>query len=344
MRAARLAAPGTPFVVEDLPEPRPGPGEVVVRVAACGLCASDLHVVEGLALPPGASFPITPGHEIAGEVVEVGEGVRAFAPGDRVAVHPNIPCGRCASCRRGQPNICTDPQVLGYHRPGGFCEYTAVPADGLIRVPDGLPLEQAAIVPDAVTTPYHALISRGRLRPGESVAVFGLGGLGVHALLVARLAGARRVIAVVRRAEAVERARQFGATDVVLTGEGNPARAIKELTGGGVDLAADFTGAASSIGAAAASVRMGGRLVVAGMSGEKMILPSSVHFARWEVEVLGAYTSSLWEAQTVMDLVGAGRLDLSRSITHRFALDDVQAAFDCLRDRSQNPIRIVVRP
>lgn len=344
MKAARVAAPGYPFTLEELPIPRPGPGEVLVRVAACGLCSSDLHLMEGLEPPPGVTFPITPGHEIAGEVVEVGPGVQAISPGERVAAHPNVPCGRCVNCQGGRANICVNPQVMGYHRLGGYCEYTTVPVAGAIRIPDELPWEQAAIVSDAVTTPYHALVTRGGLQPGESVAIFGVGGLGAHALLIARLVGVSRIVAVVRRREVAERAREFGATDVVVSGEGNPARAVKDLTGGGVDLAADFSGAAPFIAAAAASVRMGGRALVVGMTNEKMALMSSVHFARWEIALLGAYTSSPWEAEQVMALAATGRLNLSRSITHRFPLDQVQAAVDCLRDRSRNPIRVVLTP
>jgi len=234
--------------------------------------------------------------------------------------------------------------VMGYHRLGGYCEYTTLPAAGAIRIPDNLPWAEAAIVPDAVTTPYHALVTRGGLRPGESVAVFGIGGLGAHALLIARLAGASRIIAVVRRPEMADPARELGATDIVISAEGNPARAVKELTGGGADLAADFTGTAAFIAAAAASVRMGGRALLAGMTGEKLALMSSVHFARWEIALLGAYTSSPWEAQRVMSLAGSGKLDLSRSVTHRFPLDQVNEAFACLRDRSRNPIRVVLLP
>jgi len=233
---------------------------------------------------------------------------------------------------------------MGYHRLGGYCEYTTIPLAGVIRIPEGLPWEQAAIVSDAVATPYHALVSRGGLQPGETAAIFGIGGLGAHALLVARLVGASRIIAVVRRREVAERAREFGATDVVVSQEGNPARAIKDLTGGGADLAADFTGAASVIAAAVASVRMGGRAVVVGMSNEKIALMSSVHFTRWELALSGAFASSPWEAQRVMALAAERKLDLSRSVTHRFPLDQVQAAFDCLRDRSQNPIRVVLTP
>lgn len=142
----------------------------------------------------------------------------------------------------------------------------------------------------------------------------------------------------------MDRARGFGATDVVVSAEGNPARVVKELTGGGVALAGDFSGNAGFIATAVASLRMGGRALVVGMTSEKIALMSSVHFARWEIALLGAYTSSPEEARRVMALAGAGKLDLSRSVTHRFPLAQVNAAFDCLRDRSGNPIRVVLTP
>jgi threonine dehydrogenase-like Zn-dependent dehydrogenase len=233
---------------------------------------------------------------------------------------------------------------MGYHRLGGYCEYTTVAVAAAIRIPEGLPLEQAAIVPDAVATPYHALVTRGHLQAGESVAIFGMGGLGAHALLIARLVGASRIIAVVRRPEAAERAREFGATDVVVSTEGNPARNVKGLTGGGVDLAADFTGVASVIATAVASVRMGGRAVVAGLRTEKMALVSSVHFARWELAILGAFASTPSEAELVRGLAAEGTLDLSRSVTHRFPLDQVREAVACLRNRAGNPVRVVLTP
>ncbi|MGK2940741.1 MAG: alcohol dehydrogenase catalytic domain-containing protein [Immundisolibacter sp.] len=345
MLAARVAAPGALFTLEDLPPPTPGPHEVLIRVAACGICASDLHLVDGQTPPPGVVFPLTPGHEVAGEVVEVGVAVRDITPGARVAVHPNLPCGRCEPCLRGADNLCLEPQVMGYHRLGGYCEYTTAPAHALLRCANpALAWEQMAIVPDAVSTPYHALHVRGGLRSGEQVAVYGLGGLGAHALLLARHLGAARVIAVVRRPESAALAESFGATDVVLTGAGNPVRAIRDLTGGGADLAVDFTGATDSIAAAAASLRPGGRAVLVGMSEDKLALMSAVRFARYEIALLGSYTSTLAEAQTVLDLVASGALDLTGSVTHRYPLSAVNAAYADLRARAGNPVRAVLLP
>lgn len=343
MKIARVAGPGAAFTLEELAVPQPAAGEVLVQVAACGLCASDLHLIDGLTLPPGVHFPLTPGHEVAGAVVALGDGVKGVELGARVAAHPNLPCGRCANCGRALPNLCLAPQVMGYHRPGGYAEYTTVPISGLIHCRSAsLPWEQVAIVPDAVSTPYHALHTRGRLRAGEQVVVFGLGGLGAHALLLARHLGAARVIAVVRRARAAELARSFGATDTVLVDADNPVRAIRALTGDGADLALDFTGAASSVAAAAACLRPGGRAVLVGMSDDKLALMSVVRFARLEIALLGAYTSTLEEAQTVMDLVASGALDLAQSVTHRYDLEQVNEAFACLRDRDRQPVRVVL--
>lgn len=345
MLTARIAAPHAPFTLEDLPVPRPGPGEVLIRVAACGICGSDLHLVDGQELPPGVGFPLTPGHEVAGAVVEVGPGVHGIAPGARVAVHPNLPCGQCAPCERGADNLCLAPQVMGYHRLGGYCEYTTAPAHALLRCASATPAwEQMAIVPDAVSTPYHALTTRGALRAGERVVVYGLGGLGAHGVLLAAHLGASQVIAVVRRPEAADLARAFGASDVVVAETTQAARQVRALTDGGADLALDVTGAAASIAAATASVRPGGRAVVVGMSEDRLALMPAVRFARYEIALLGSYTSTLAEAQTVMDLLAGGALHLSRSVTHRYGLADVNRAYAELRARTGNPIRAVLVP
>lgn len=345
MLAARIAAPHAPFTLEDLPLPVPGLGEVLIRVAACGICGSDLHLADGQELPPGVCFPLTPGHEIAGEVEDVGAGVHDVAPGARVAVHPNLPCGWCAACRRGADNLCLAPQVMGYHRLGGYCEYTTAPAHALLRCASATPAwEHIAIVPDAVSTPYHALTTRGALRAGEQVVVYGLGGLGAHAVLLAAHLGASRVVAVVRRAEAADLARAFGATDVVVAEPGKAARGVRELTGGGADLAVDVTGSAPGVAAATASVRPGGRAVAVGMSEDRLALMPAVRFARLEIALLGSYTSTLAEAQTVMDLLARGTLDLTRSVTHRYRLAEVNRAYADLRARTGNPIRAVLLP
>ncbi|MGY1782023.1 zinc-dependent alcohol dehydrogenase [Geodermatophilus sp. SYSU D01036] len=344
MRAARFEGPGKPLAVQDVPVPRPAAGEVLVRVAATGLCGSDVHVaVEGIT--PTAFRPITLGHEIAGTVAAAGKAVTGWDEGRRVCVFPVLFDGTCASCLAGHSEICVARRIVGIHADGGLAEYVAVPATNLAAVPDGVPLEQAAICTDAVMTPFHALTEVARVAPGESVAVIGVGGLGLHAVQIARIAGASPVIAVDTRRTQLERARQSGA-DVVVDARAEPVvDAVLAATGGaGVDVAAEFVGAQATIGQAVECLRIGGRAVVAGLGADPItVLPPTV-FVRRQLQLLGSYGGTLATLQRVLQLLATGRLDLSGSITHTFALADADEALRTLHERSGDPQRVVVTP
>ncbi|MGY1726082.1 alcohol dehydrogenase catalytic domain-containing protein [Geodermatophilus sp. SYSU D01062] len=344
MRAARFVGPGEPLAVQDVPVPRPAPDEVLVRVAATGLCGSDVHVaVEGIT--PTAFHPITLGHEIAGTVAAAGKAVTGWDEGRRVAVFPVLFDGTCASCLAGHSEICVGRRIVGIHADGGLAEFVAVPATNLAAVPDGVPLEQAAICTDAVMTPFHALTEVARVAPGESVAVIGVGGLGLHAVQIARLAGASPVIAVDTRRTQLERARRGGA-DVVVDARTEPVvDAVLAATGGaGVDVAAEFVGAQATIGQAVECLRIGGRAVVAGLGADPItVLPPTV-FVRRQLQLLGSYGGTLATLQRVLQLLATGRLDLGGSITHTFALADADAALRALHERTGDPQRVVVTP
>lgn len=341
MLAARFHAPGEPLRIEEVPIPEAGPGQVLVRVTACGICGSDVHFIEGRA--PVATTPITLGHEPAGIVTEVGTGVRGIEPGQRVVVRPGAGCGRCAACGSGRDHLCEQTRVLGMHADGGLAGYLAADASSIIPVPDAVPLEQAAIISDAVATPYHALIERGALRAGESVAVFGCGGLGAHALQLARLAGAATVIAVDVRASALERARRSGADITINAAEERPARRIRELAGG-VDLALECVGRAETIGEAVKSLRRGGRAVVVGMGPEPIALPPPNVFTWSEHALIGSFGSSAEHVRRLLAMAASGRLDLSGSVTALLPLRDVNAGLDMLRSPDSDAVRVVVQP
>lgn len=341
MKAARFHAPGEPLRIEELPDPQPGRGQVVVQVQACGICGSDAHFWEGHA--PVAKTPITLGHEPAGTVETVGEGADGIEPGQRVVVRAGSSCGRCAACRGGQEGLCERSQVLGMHIDGGLAERVVVDAASLLPVPDGVPLEQAAIIGDAVATPYHALVERGGLRPGEDVAVFGCGGLGYHAIQIARLSGAATIIAVDVRPAALERAAAVGADATVNASEERASRRIRELTGG-VDLAIECVGRAESIGEAVTSLRRGGRAVVVGMGPEAIALPPPNIFTWSEYALIGSFGSSARTVERLLAMAATGRLDLSRSVTHRLPLDEVNHGLELLRSPESDVVRIVVEP
>ena len=343
MQAARFNQAGTPLALEDIPRPDPGPGEVLVRVRACGICGSDIHIVyEGVT--PTAFAPITLGHEPAGEVAELGPEVQGFALGDRVAVCPFIVCGKCRNCTGGRSQICLERKCIGIQAEGALAEYLVMPASNLVPLPDNVPFEQGAIITDAVATPFHALTVTGRLRAGETVAVFGCGGLGVHGIKLARLAGAALVIAVDVRGAALERAQAAGADLIFNAAEVDVVKAIHQATNGGVDLACELVGGNASISQAVDSLRIGGRAVVAGLGAEPITVSPPVKFVRRETALLGSYGFTVGETAELVGLVATGRLDIADSVSARFPLAEVNQALDSLHQKTGDPVRIVIEP
>lgn len=344
MRAARFYTAKEPLRVEVVTEPPLGPGEVRVAVRACGICGTDLHIaLEGTI--PVPRTPITLGHEAAGVVAEVGPGVTGWAPGDRVAIFPNVACGRCYLCREGREVLCLDAQILGLHRDGAFADSMAVPASCLIRLPDAVPLTVGAIVADAVSTAYRAVVHRGALHAGERVAVFGCGGVGIHGIKVARLLGAGRIIGVDVAPGALRRAREAGATDTVDAREGEAAKQIRALTGGeGVDLALEFVGLKATATEAIRSLKRGGRAVIAGVGADRIELPPLRTFVGSELSVLASMGFTRGDVETVIQLAADGRLDLAPSVTDVVPLDAINDGFRRAFAKEGDPIRIVVTP
>lgn len=345
MRAARLhrvrtdAAPEV-VSVDEVPVPEPGPGDVLVQVMACGVCASDLHVAQGVT-PHGPELPQILGHEPAGVVAAVGDEVEGWLPGDRVAFVMARPCGRCPYCSVGRQNLCRELSIPGVDADGAQAEYALADPRFLTPIPSTVPFEQAAILTDAVATPYHAL-KRAGVSEGVSVAIFGLGGLGMHAVQLARLAGADLVIGVDLDEVNLQRALEWGADEVVDASDGKPARRIKELSEGGVDKAFEFVGSNATVDQALKSLKPGGRAVIAGLTPQPMQLMPEALFVSQELELVGSFGSTPQDLNELIDLVDAGRLDLTRSVTHRLGIDDFPEALHQLERRDDHPIRMVV--
>jgi 2-desacetyl-2-hydroxyethyl bacteriochlorophyllide A dehydrogenase len=344
MRAARFYAVGEPLRIDEVDAPAPGPGEVRVAVEACGICGTDLHVaVDGTI--PLASTPIILGHEAAGVVAEVGAAVGSWQPGDRVAIFPNVACGRCSACRRGREVLCPAAQVLGINRAGAFAESLTVPASCLLSLPAAVPFPVGAILADAVSTAYRAVAHRGRLEAGERVAVFGCGGLGIHGIKIAKLLGAAQVIGVDVAAGALRRATEAGTSHVVDASAGDAARQIRALTeGDGGDLAVEFVGLAASVTEAMRSLRRGGRLVVAGVGGDRVPLPPLRSFVGGELAVLASMGFDREEVEAVIRLVASGQLDVASSVTDVIPLESINEGFRRAFAKEGDPVRIVVRP
>lgn len=343
MRAQRFYADTKTFAVEDVPIPEPGPGEVLVKVAFCGICHSDLSLINGTF--PAMRPVVTQGHEASGTIAKLGPDVTGWAEGDRVVVAAGRPCTQCANCRRGDVTNCLAIQLMAFAYDGAWAEYTVAQAAGLTRVPDNVPLEQAAILADAVSTPFGAVVRTGKVGIGESVGVWGVGGVGTHIVQLARLVGAAPVIAVDVKPAVLERAVELGADHAFDARDERLSEKIAELTGGRkLDVAFDAVGLASTFEQALDNLTVGGRLVAVGMSAEPACVGSTSMFALTQKQVLGHLGYQNVDIETLATLVSRGRLDISRSISDVVSLEDIAVGIERLHSQEGNPIRILVQP
>lgn len=347
VRAAVLPAVGSPLEITDIELPEPGPGQVRVRLAAAGVCHSDLSLSNGTMRVP---TPCVLGHEGAGTVVSVGEGVTHVAPGDGVVLNWAPSCGRCHHCGIGEVWLCANALAGAasvYARTTGgtdlhpglnvaaFAEETVVAANCVLPVPDGVPLADAALLGCAVLTGYGAVHHCARVREGESVVVFGVGGVGLATLQSARIAGASTIVAVDVSPEKESLARQAGATEYVVASE-TTAKEIRKLTGGqGADVAIECVGRAATIRTAWDSTRRGGRTTVVGIGGkDQQVTFNALEIFHWGRTLSGCvYGNSdpAVDLPVLADHIRAGRLDLGALVTGRIGLDGIPAAFDDMR-------------
>ncbi|SHH00010.1 D-arabinose 1-dehydrogenase, Zn-dependent alcohol dehydrogenase family [Jatrophihabitans endophyticus] len=343
MRAQRLDTATREVSVRDVPIPDPGPGEVLIKVAYCGICHSDLSLIDGTF---GSRLPeVTQGHEASGVVAALGEGVTDWQVGDRVIPAAGRPDFTCVECKRANFSGCLNLKLMAFDYDGGWAEYTTALALSLTRVPDTVSMRQAALLADAVATPYGAVVNTAQLRVGESVGVWGLGGVGTHIVQIARLVGAAPIIALDLVPEVRERALELGADLAVDPTAPDAADRIREATGGrGLDTAFDAVGVPATFEQARWSVRVGGRLVVVGMSNQSIELGDTMTLGLARVAILGHLGYKNEDIATLADLVARGRLDLSRSVSDVVALDDVADGIRRLEQHEGNPIRILVRP
>ena len=267
MRAAVFHGSGSTLEVTEVPTPSPGTGEALVRVAGCGMCHTDLHYLDH-GVKTFKEPPIVLGHEAAGTVHAVGEGVDEGLMARRVLIPAVLSCGRCSYCRKGRENLCDNLKMLGNHMDGAYAEFIVVPADELVSVPNGLSLEQVCVIADAVSTPYHAVKHRGRVQAGDTVAVVGCGGVGLNIIQCAMVAGAR-VIAVDVNRDRLDVARRLGAFETIDPSEVERVdKHVRKLTGAGVDVAFEAVGTPNTMQLAYGLLKRGGRLCVIGFSHE----------------------------------------------------------------------------
>ena len=329
MRAAVLGGNSSGLRVEDVSRPRAGRGEVLVRVAACGLCHTDLHYLDH-GVPTFKTTPVILGHECSGTVEELGPEVAGVKPGQRVLLPAVFTCGQCHQCRRGRENICVSMKMLGNHVDGAYAQWVVAPARELMNLPDDLPLEESCIIADALTTPYHAVVRRGDVRPGDRVLVLGCGGVGLGVVQMARAAGAY-VAAVDIEDEKLVLAEKLGAV-VCLNPlkENNLSKAVARHLGGMPQVCFEAIGNPTTLTQAMGAVEAGGRVVVVGYCEHDVPMKASRVMFR-ELEIVGSLGCRPVDYPRVIEMVRRGTIQLAPLVSHRFPLESIHEGLDMLR-------------
>ncbi len=362
MLAAVLPELGRPLAIERIPVPRPRRGEILVQVAACGVCHTDLHVLKGEVAFP---LPAVLGHEISGTVAALGPDVAGPPVGTRVVGTFIMPCGECAACARGRDDLCgpffelnrlrgalydgetrlhrPDGTPLAMYSMGGLAEYAVVPETAIYSLPESLPLEESAIIGCAAMTAYGAVTHGGETKAGDQVVIVATGGVGSMVVQVARAAGASRVIAVDLGTEKLDAARRLGATDVVDAGGEDAVARVLELTGGGADVVFEVLGSERTFTQALAMVRDGGRLVAVGIAPAGVTAPVEItRLVRRSIHVVGSYGARVrGDMPVILDLVESGAISPAANLTRRFPLAEAAAAYAAL-DRREIVGRAIV--
>lgn len=327
----------------DVPQPEPGAGEVLVRVAACGICGSDVHGYDGSSgrrIPP-----IVMGHEAAGTVAAVGRGVTAWRAGDRVTFDSTVYCGECSFCRRGEVNLCDRRQVVGvscgdYRRAGAFAAYIAVPERILYRLPEDMPFAEAAML-EAVSVALHA-VRLSAVRGGETALVIGAGMIGLLTMQAARAAGCARVLIADVDATRLHLAEQLGASETLHLSGSDLSRDVQHRTGGGADLALEAVGREETVSAAIDSVRKGGAVTLIGNIAPRVTLPLQTVVTR-QLRLQGS-AASAGEYPQAIDLVASGKIQVRPLISAVAPLEEGPRWFERLYAREPNLMKIVLTP
>ncbi len=327
MKAFQIETAGAPLLETELAERDPGPGEVGVSIEAAGICRSDVHYKSGTR--PVPTLPLVLGHEVAGSVQSIGDGVGTHQIGDRVCLHYLVTCGQCGPCRRGAEQFCDSGQMIGLDRQGGYAESIVIPARNAHHIPDGVSTEAAAVMMCSTATSLHAL-RRGRAGPGSKVAVFGSGGLGMSAIQLALAMQVDAVFAIDTNQVKLDAAEDLGA--IPIDGSGDVVAAVRASSAGGVDIALELVGSAPLMAKVVASLAPGGRAVAVGITDSEFGLDPYRDLIRTEVEILGSADHLASEIDELLTWAQQGIIDIDRLVTQRvpFELAQVNAALDRL--------------
>ena len=342
MKAVRMIEPGRPLELQHIPIPSSGEEDVLVRVRAAGICHSDAHYRAGRSSM--GSLPITLGHEISGEVEWVGSKVTTAKAGERVCLHYNISCGHCDYCKASHEQFCTTVKMLGHHVDGGYAEYVAVPARNVIPLPEEIPFEEGATLMCASATALHAL-RRGRVTAGETVAIFGVGGLGLSAIQLAKALGAVEVYAVDIKLDKLELASEYGAVPINASRTDTVEEIRKMTKGKGVNLALEMIGLPETMKQTIQSLGVMGRAVIVGLSQ----VPLEVHpyqtLIGQEAEIIGSNDHLLQELPLLIDMARQRVLDTSRVVSQRIPLDaeKINQRLDDLENYTEDVRAVIVQ-
>ncbi|MGW1894665.1 zinc-binding dehydrogenase [Streptomyces sp. NPDC002004] len=333
MPAGRLNVKTRRFAVEEVPVPVPGPGDVLIEVAAAGVCLSDVHLIDGMLTPQYLDGDtVTLGHEVAGTVHTLGPGTAGVRVGDRVLL-------QAGETRDGTVH------TRGVDYDGGWAQYALATAGTVVPLPDGLPFDQACFIPDAVSTPWASIVATAAVRPAESVGVWGVGGLGAHAVQLLRMIGACPIVAVDPLEAARARALDFGADLALDPADPELRERIRGATSGnGLAAAFDFAGVPAVREQAVQCLGAKGRLTLVGLTDKPISLADGNRFSYLQQRLLGHYGSLPEHVTQIVDLVRGGRLEFSRSVSGTYPLRDVEQAVRALETKEGNPIRLVLHP
>ncbi len=342
MKVAVLHKTRTPLVLEDVEIPPVGPEEVLLRIKACGICHTDLNYIDGLR--PTGKMPIILGHEAAGEVSVVGKKVVAFVPGDRVVVYFIFTCGECEYCKGGQDNLCDTPKgMFGITCDGGFAEYASVPSTALVKVPKAISFEEAALLGCGGLTSYHALKDLARVNSKDTVVIYGLGGLGMNAIQIAK-ASDTRVIAVDIIEEKLKLAEKLGADYALNASEIDVPARVKELTRGkGADAALNLTPNPKVVEEAVRCIKKTGLVVCVGWGlGNFTFSLNVMDLIGGELRVVGCRSGRKQNLSELVRLICNGDLNLRSLISHKVPLTEINSAIDF--SRKSHSIRTIITP
>lgn len=342
MKAVRLVRIGKPLEDADVAVPEIGPTDVLIRVAAAGICHSDAHYRAGISTID--ALPVTLGHEVAGRVERVGEDVTSVAPGDRVCAHYLAHCGRCEFCVLGLEQFCPKVQMIGKHRDGGYAEFVNVPGRNAFALPDEISFEIGAIMMCSSATALHAL-NKARLKSGESVAIFGFGGLGFSALQVARALGCGDVYVVETNQAKLAAIRRLGAV-AIDANAGDPVEQITEATNGrGVHISLELIGSATTMRQAVQCLGALGRAALVGLTAESMPIFPYTELINKETEIIGVSDHLATELPALIEFARSGELRFPPDTLRFVDLDaeQINAALDAFQ-HSIDHVRTVIVP